>query len=1082
MMKKKNKTSMSRLRQWKTIVAGCMLLTFGLPETVRSETVNGTVNGMQQTKGNTITGIVLDENGEPVPGATIIVKGTTRGVITDMDGTFAIQATPENLLEISYLGYQKLTVTVGEQTRINVTLAPNVNELDEVTVVAFGMQKKESVVASITTVNPAELKVPSSNLTTAFAGNMAGIIAYQRSGEPGRDNADFFVRGITTFGNNNNPLILIDGIELTTTDLANLQPDDIASFSIMKDATATALYGARGANGVILVTTKQGAVGPAKISLRIENSVSAPTRNVEFADPVTFMRLSNESVLTRDPLATLDYSQEKIDNTAAGRNPLIYPANDWRSLLFKDYTMNQRVNLSVSGGGGVARYYVAGSFSKDNGILNVDKRNNFNNNIDLKKYSLRANVNIDITNSTELIVRLSGNFDEYTGPPDPNTDNNTPVGTEIYNMMVRSNPVRFPAYFPIDEDHQYVKHIMFGNYGTMQTLYRNPYAEMVRGYMNDSRSQMLAQLELKQNLDFITEGLNIRTLLNISRTGSFSVSRKYDPFWYQVESYDRITDKYRLVRLNPDSGFGAGTEYLDLAESPKSLESSLYSETVLSYAREFADRHALGGVLVLTAREHLTANAGSLQLSLPSRNAGLSGRATYSFDSRYFTEFNFGYNGSERFAANHRYGFFPSAGVAWNIANEAFWEPFKETVSNLKLRYSYGLVGNDRIGDRNDRFFYLSQVNMTDGAKAAIFGREIINLSGATGITVSKYANDEITWERSTKQNYALEVSLWNKLDIIAEYFTEYRNNILMTREFIPSTMGLSAAVRANVGESSGQGVDISMDYQQSWNKDFWTAARANFTYATSRYEVFEEPDYDEPWRSRVGLSLKQNYGYIAERLFMDDAEAYNSASQNFGVATMGGDIKYTDVNRDGQITPADMVPIGNPTVPEMVFGFGFSFGYKGFDASCFFQGAANESFWISTVDNPNAGTISTAPFQNQTQLLKVYADSHWSEDNQDMYATWPRLSSTLHLGNVQPSTWFMRDGSFVRLKQAEIGYTVPGKWQEKLHMGNFRVYVSGTNLLLFSKFKLWDAEMAGNGLGYPIQRVFNVGLNFSFN
>jgi TonB-linked SusC/RagA family outer membrane protein len=1028
-----------------------------------------------------IKGRVIDTEGNVLPGTAVRIKGTTTGATTNDDGDYVLNNVPKgSALEFMLVGYATQEIKIsGDRTVINAIMQEGSESLEEVTIVAFGTQTKESVVASITTINPAELKVPSSNLTTALAGSMAGIIAYQRSGEPGRDNADFFVRGITTFGNNTNPLILIDGIELTTTDLARLQPDDIASFSIMKDATATALYGARGANGVILVTTKQGAVGSAKISLRVENSISMPTRNIEFADPVTFMKLANEAVLTRNPLGELPYKQEKIDNTAAGVNPLVYPANDWRSLLFKDYAMNQRVNMSVTGGGGVARYYVAGSFSKDNGILNVDKRNTFNNNINLKSYGLRANVNIDITKTTELIVRLSGNFDDYTGPPDPNTSNSTPVGTEIYNMMVRSNPVKFPVYFPIDEDHKYVKHIMFGN---EDNNYRNPYAEMVRGYMNESRSQMLAQLELKQDLKFITEGLSIRSLFNLSRTGSFSVVRKYNPFYYQVASYDRATDTYKVIRTTPETGSGSGTEYLDLNESPKSLNSTLYSETVLNYIRTFADKHTVGGLFVLTARESLDANAGSIQLSLPSRNAGLSGRLTYSYGSRYFTEFNFGYNGSERFAANHRFGFFPSAGLGWLISNEKFWEPLKKTVSSLKLRYSYGIVGNDRIGDNNDRFFYLSRVNMSDSGKAAYFGANMNAADYLPGISVTKYASNEITWETSTKQNYAIELGLWNKINIVAEYFTEYRNNILMSREYIPSTMGLPSGVtvRANVGEASSRGVDISMDYQQSWSADFWTSARANFTYVTSRYEVYEEPEYDEPWRSRIGVSLNQNYGYIAERLFMDDAEAYNAAPQNFGSSYGGGDIKYSDVNRDGQITSADMVPIGNPTVPEIVYGFGFSLGYKGFDASCFFQGAANESFWISTVTTNNG--ISTAPFQNQTQLLKAYADSHWSEENQDMYATWPRLSSYLNSNNTPSSTWFMRDGTFLRLKQAEIGYTIPGKWKDKFRLSNFRIYVSGTNLLLLSRFKMWDVEMAGNGLGYPIQRVFNIGMNFTFN
>jgi TonB-linked SusC/RagA family outer membrane protein len=1015
-------------------------------------------------KGNfKVTGNVFDNFNQGIPGVTVSVRGTSLGTATDENGEFSVTVPSDtSVLLFRYLGFRPEDVVIGNKRILAVNLKEDTEQLEEVTVVAFGKQKKESVIGSITTIDPSKLKVPSSNLTTALAGSMAGIIAYQRSGEPGRDNADFFVRGITTFGANTNPLILIDNVELTTTDLARLQPDDIASFSIMKDATATALYGARGANGVILVTTKQGVEGPAKISIRVENSVSAPTRNVEFSDPVTYMKLHNEAVLTRNPLNPLPYNQEKIDNTMVpGSNPLLFPANNWREMLFKDNAMNQRVNLNVSGGGTVARYYVAGSFSKDNGILKVDKRNSFNNNIDFKNYTLRANVNINVTKTTEMAVRLSGNFDDYSGPVDG--------GADVYKMVVHSNPVLFPAYFPVDEDHKYVKHIMFGNYDN--NSYTNPYAQMVRGYRDESRSQMLAQFEAKQDLKFITEGLSIRSMLNISRLASFNVSRQFKPFWYQVNSYNITTGDYTLLGTNPD-GTNKGTEYLDLVESPKTVESTLYSETTLNYNRIFGNKHSVSGLFVFTTREFLAANAGDLQLSLPSRNAGISGRATYSYDSRYFTEFNFGYNGSERFATNHRYGFFPSAGVAWNISNEAFWEKYKETVSNLKLRYSYGLVGNDQIGSLSDRFFYLSRVTMEDGARAATFGESFGRR--LSGVSITRYASDNITWETSTKQNLAVELGLWNKINVVAEYFTEYRNNILMTRSAIPTTMGLTAPVRANIGEASGKGFDFTMDYQQSWNKDFWSSARANFTYATSKYEVFEEPDYPEYYRTNVGRSLQQTWGYIAESLFMDDAEARNSPSQDFGGAYGGGDIKYTDVNHDGKITSADMVPIGYPTIPEIVYGFGVSAGYKGIDASFFFQGAANESFWI----NAN----STSPFQGQTQLLKAYEKSHWSEENQDVYALWPRLSPIINQNNIQPSTWFMRDGSFLRLKQAEIGYTIPGKWQQKLRLANLRFYVSGTNLLLFSKFKLWDVEMAGEGLGYPIQRVFNIGLNLSFN
>lgn len=1001
--------------------------------------------------------VIEQETGEPLPGVSILIENSTRGVTTDIDGTFEIRAVSTDKLTFSFMGMEPQTIEVKDQTFIEVEMRQLASLLEEVTIVAFGKQKKESVIGSISTVNPKELKAPTSNLTTALAGKMAGVIAYQRSGEPGQDNADFFVRGITTFGTNTNPLILIDGVELTSTDLARLRPDDIESFSILKDATATALYGARGANGVVLVTTKQGVEGPAKISFRFENSLSAPTQTIEMADPVTFMKMHNEAILTRDPLGVILYTQEKIEMTEAGKYPLIYPANDWKKMLFKDYTMNQRANLNVSGGGEVARYYVAGSFNRDNGILMVDKRNNFNNNIAINNYDLRSNVNINITKLTELIVRLSANFEEYKGP--------LRGGTDMYNLMIHSNPVLFPAYYPADDKFQYAKHILFGNYNNSKI---NPYAEMVRGYKERSRSQILAQLELHQNLKFITEGLTARAMMNVSRLSQFGVNRSYNPFYYEISTYNRLTGVYKLHETR------IGTEYLGYGELPGEREqsSSFYFEGSLNHARDFG-KHSVSSLLVFQARQSLNANAGSLQLSLPYRNLGLSGRATYAYDSRYFLEFNFGYNGSERFDKNNRFGFFPSAGAAWLISNERFWENIKPVVNNLKLRYSYGLIGNDQIGSAYDRFFYLSEVNMDDGGRGAVFGQEYN--TRYNGISILRYSNPYISWEKSYKQNFALEIGMWDELSVIAEYFTEKRDNILMSRASIPNTMGLTATPRANVGEASGKGVDVMLEYQKVWNKDFWSSARANFTYATSQYEVYEEPEYKEPWRSRVGYSLHQARGYIAERLFVDDEEAASSPPQYIGTSVYGGgDIKYLDVNRDGKITEADMVPIGHPTIPEIVYGFGVSTGYKGFDCSLFFQGAARQSFWI------NAG--GTAPFINDAQILKAYADSYWSEENQDIYALWPRLTTYWNSNNFATSTWFMRDGSFLRLKQVEIGYTIPQRFTEKIKMNNLRFYVSGTNLLVFSKFKMWDVEMAGNGLGYPNQRVINFGLNLSFN
>lgn len=1026
-----------------------------------------TVAAVAQTK--TVKGVIYEEEtGEPMPGATVSVEGSTRGVMTDLDGSFELTGVkPTDKLKFECLGKETQVLQVGTMTNFVVKLKNAANELDEVTVVAFGKQRKESVIGSISTVDVKTLKVPSSNLTTALAGNVAGVIAYQRTGEPGQDNADFFVRGITTFGANTSPLILIDNIELTSTDLARLQPDDIESFSIMKDATATALYGARGANGVIFVTTKRGQEGPAKIFARVETSISAPTDVVELADPVTYMKSYNEAISTRDPLGELMYTYDKIEQTGKpGANRLIYPANDWYDMLFKDFATSYRANVSARGGGKVATYYVSGAYTEDTGVLKVDKRNSFNNNIDDKNYTLRSNVDINVTPTTKLAVRLTGNFRDYQGPLNG--------GSDVYRQVMHSDPVLFPAYYPVDDEHVGIQHIMFGNYE--DGSYINPYANLVKGYKNYQRSQMIAAVQLEQDLKFITKGLSFMTLFNLTRLSEFTVNRQFNPYWYRLDRYDSYTGEYHVNRINEN-----GTDYLTYSESGKTVKNTMYSETRLNYNRSFG-KHDVTGLLVFTASESLTANAGSLQLSLPSRNAGLSGRFTYGYDKRYFVEYNFGYNGSERFHRSHRWGFFPSAGLAWMMSNEKWFKPLTKVVSNLKLRYSYGLVGNDNIGSSSNRFYYLSEMSMNNSGLGASFG-ETRNVS-YNGIGVVRYANEAITWEKSYKSNYALELGLFKKLDIIAEYFTEHRTDIFMQRADIPNTMGLQAAVYGNIGQARTKGIDIQADYKQAWSNGLWASARANFTYSSGKYDVYEEPTYPESYRQHAGRSIRQTWGYIAERLFVDDEDAANSPSQAaFGSQYGGGDIKYTDVNGDGVITNADMVPIGYPTSPEIIYGFGVSLGHKGFDFSVFFQGLGRESFWIDATSaySTKYNKYGTAPFVNNGQLLKAYSDSHWSEDNRDIYALYPRYSAYENHNNTQVSTWWMRDGSFVRLKQMEFGYTLPQKLTNKIHIDNLRVYFQGNNLLCWSKFKLWDPELAGEGFNYPIQRTFNIGVNVTF-
>lgn len=1016
----------------------------------------------------TITGTVADTKGVALPGVIVRIKGSEgNGTTTDINGRYSLSVPDgSGILVFSYLGFVSQEVSIDGKTTINVILAESKTDLKEVVVVAFGTQKKSSMVSAITTINPKDLKVPSSNLTTALAGRLSGVISYQRSGEPGQDNASFFIRGVTTFGYTSAPLILVDGIETSTTELARMQPDDVGSFSIMKDATSTALYGARGANGVILVTTKSGVEGPAKVNVRFENSISSNTQNIKLADPVTYMQLANEAVLTRNRIGTLPYQQNKIDNTIAGLSPYVYPAHNWMDELIQDQTINQRLNFSASGGSKIARYYIAGTANQDNGNLKVDERNNFNSNINLKSYQLRSNINLNMTKTTEVIARLSGSFDDYNGPIDG--------GHRMYQKIMLSNPVLFPSYYP-SSLMPATNHILFGNADA--GVYVNPYADMVKGYRDGSKSLMYAQFELKQDLAFVLPGLSARGMFNTSRYSYFDVSRNYNPFFYNSAGYNNQTDVYGISLLNEN----AATEYLNYNEGEKDINTTTYIEAAVNYSKTFAKKNDITGLLVYQRREQLFANQKTLQKSLPYRNQGVAGRFTYGYDNRYLAELNFGYNGSERFYKTERYGFFPAVGLGWYVSNEKFWNPVKSIVSKLKFKGTYGLVGNDAIGSSNDRFFYLSEVNLNDGGKGAVFGSDYGYFKN--GITVNRYDNRDITWEIGRKFNVGVELGIFNDLEIQADYFSEQRENILMDRSSLPSTMGLSASVRANVGKALSNGFDMSASYKKNFNQSLWLQGFGNFTYAHSEILAYDEPAYKEQYKSRIGNSLSQYYGLVADRLFVDDMEVANSPRQNFG-EYFAGDIKYRDVNGDGKITDLDQVPLGFPTVPEITYGFGFSTGYKGFDFSAFCQGQARNSFWIDsratapylpTNDRDYRGGLSSQA------LLQAYADDHWSEDNRNVYALWPRLSYSENSNNAQRSTWFMRNGAFLRLKSVEFGYTLPTKMLSKWHVANARFYLSGTNLATISGFKLWDIEMGGNGLGYPVQKVFNGGIQIGF-
>ncbi|MDR0543226.1 MAG: TonB-dependent receptor [Dysgonamonadaceae bacterium] len=1027
-----------------------------------------------------VKGTVVDPEGTPLPGVTVQIKGKNNGAATSIDGKYALANVSSNdEIEFIYLGFEKQTIKAGNQKEIDVIMKEDATELEEVTVVAFQKQKKESVIASVTTISPKDLKVPSSNLTTAFAGKLSGVIAYQRSGEPGQDNADFFIRGVTTFGYKSSPLILIDGLEVTNEDLARLDPDNVATFSIMKDATATALYGARGANGVILVTTKTGKKGKMSISVRAETQISTPTKVNQFLDGVSYMEMYNEAQRMRSQDIALGYSKEKIEATRRGENPDIYPNVDWYKELFSDYAQNYKLNVSATGGGDVAQYYLSVAYTNERGVLKVDPLNNFNNNIAIQRFNIRGNIDFNFTKTTKGALKMYQLYDIYNGPIGEASD--------IFNAVMWANPVDFPKTYNKNvgyaKEFVFVKHTLFGS---MMDSGRgvNPYAQMVSGYKDRFSSTNQAQFSVEQDLGMLTSGLKLRALVATNIYARNTVSRSFAPFYYAMNSQETQMGVIHTLRFANKGG----SETLGNPSIQNYTYSSLYGESAMQYDRVFKEKHTVGGLLVATIRQGLNeymkekdppATIDYAIVTLPARNVGFAGRLSYSFDNRYFIEGNFGYTGSEKFAKKNQFQFFPSFGLGWNITGEHFYpESWKKAVNLLKLKYTRGKVGNDEISAPWDRFYYLSDVSGNGPGYAWGSNTRV----GYNGYIVNRYANEEISWDRSLKTNYGVELGLFEKLNLQVDYYTDLRSGIYETNEYVPSTMGLTTSIKSNIGVQDNKGIDISADFEWIAKRDFWLTSRFNFTYAHGVVIENGEPDYHYDYQSKLHYSPNQPFGYVAERLFTDYDDIRNSPAQFVGKESLKyneedpytpGDIKYVDINKDGIINSNDIVAIGYPAVPEIIYGFGASTGYKAFDFSFFFQGSGRSSFFI---DPENI-----APFISNRNALTIIADNHWSYDNPDPHAFWPRMSVASVANNNVPSTWWLRDGSFLRLKTVEAGFSLKERITRKWGISSFRLYVSATNLFTVSSFNLWDIEMSGKGLGYPVQRVFNAGLQFTF-
>ena len=998
----------------------------------------------QPKKKRTVTGTVVDaENGDPVIGATVVVKGQKDGVITDLDGNFTIAISGSKAqLEFSYIGYRKKTVDVGDLGVINVKMESDNQLLSEVVVVGAGTQKKVSVTGSITSVKGLELKAPSSSLTTSFAGKLAGVISMTSTGEPGAA-SEFYIRGVSTFGGRATPLILLDDVEISTADLNNIPAETIESFSILKDASATAIYGARGANGVMLITTKTGKENEkTRINVTVENSFNKPMNFPDFVNGATWMEMYNEAQLTRNPGATPKYSQLDIDNTRNQINPYIYPDVQWKDVIFKNMNMNQRANVNISGGGSKASYYMSLQANHDTGLLDTKIVYSYNNNINNWGYNFQNNISYKITSTTKIDLHMNAQIRNKKGPNYSTSD--------LFAQMLYCNPINFPVTFPAQPGDT---HIRFGNaIWTGSSVRTNPYAYMLSSFKEYNENTLNTSLKINQKLDFVTKGLSVQAMVNWKNWASSSYNRTIEPYYYGIKggSYNpsNPTD-YEIERLGT-----SGTDYLKTSDISKASDQTFYLDARVNYDRQF-NLHHVTGMLMYMQREYRSS-------VLPERNQGFSGRFTYDYGQRYLVELNFGYNGTERLAKKERFEFFPAVSLGWVISNEKFFEPMTKYIDNLKIRGSYGLVGSDETGlsAGAQHFLYIDQVSLN-------------NIGFTTGVDmnytlygplVTNYAVVNGGWERVKKLDIGIDLELFRQLTITADYFNEKRYNILLHREAWPESLGYyTAKPWSNKGKVDNWGIELSVNWRKEFTKDLYVDFRGNFTYTENKYVNLDEPVYPYVWKTSTGKPLSRTTGYIAQGLFSSQEEIDNSPTQNLGSTVKPGDIKYRDVNGDGKIDGSDQVMISPyGTTPRIQYGLGMNVTYKKFDFGVFFNGSAKRTIMISGI----------SPFgQSDYNVMQFIADDYWSESNPNPNAKYPRLglTSSQTANNTVASTYWMRNGNFIRFKTLELGY--------KFKYG--RVYLNGDNIAVFSPFKLWDPELSWNA--YPLQRTFNIGVQLNF-
>lgn len=995
----------------------------------------------QQPKKKEITGTVKDTKGLPLPGVSVVVKGTTIGIITDSDGNFRLLIPSDaKILVFSFIGMKTQEIAIAGKTTVNVVMEEETIGVDEVTVVAFGTQKKASISGAITSIQTKEIRQsPAANLAVTLTGRLPGLTAIQRGGEPGADVTDLYIRGQGTT-NAQSPIILVDGVER---DLTYIDPNEIESVTILKDASSTAIFGVRGANGVILITTRRGSSEIPEINFTSESSAQSFTRLITPVDSYEFATLRNLAQ-ANDGLSQT-YSDSDIEHFRTQDDPLRYPNTDWRDILTKKYSLQQRYNLNVSGASKAVKYFVNVGYLKQGSQFKTEDNLPYDPSYNLKRYNFRSNIDIQLNKTLKAYLNVAGTLEKQNGPY--YSPGSSPSSFFVIAYMAAQGATT-PG--PLTPD---------GKVLTNTTLAGSPpYGILNRaGYMRLDRTNITASYGMEQSLDFLTKGLAVKTMVSFDTRSGNQL--------YASKGYERYIMVIDPVTKDVSYKLGNGTLETPLALSGVESYQQIYNlQGFITYDRTFK-KHAVTGLILAQQTNNL------IDVQLPYNYLGIATRLTYGFDNKYFAEFNAGYNGSEQFRKGNRFGFFPAVSGAWLISHEKFLVNNK-VITNLKLRGSYGEVGNDRLSGA--RFQYMDNIALGSGGYSS-------SLGSGQRININTLGNPDLQWEIAKKTDLGLELGIFNLFKLDVDLFKERRDNILQNQNTVPVLNGLSSGVlpKLNFGVVENKGYEIELGFKKIFKKDFSLLAKLNLNHAKNIQLFVDEPllpaDYAYQYR-RTGYSIGTPFGLIIDRYFTDQADVDKSPVQNVGGhASRPGDFKYKDLNNDGVVDAKDYAPIGYSNIPQTQYGGAFNLTYKSFDLSALVQGVAQ----VYQYFNQTYGTWEGFNY------VKRHTES-WTAERAASGApiNYPRLTTQASPNNLA-NTFFIVDASYIRLKNVELGYTLPANLAKRIGSKGIRLYVNGLNLFTWDKLptKDFDPEVGSSrgNLAYPQLSVYNVGVNVKF-